>query len=95
MVLSLDPLWKGFLNFVHTRGGWTGKQIDWDPREPISPTKDCALERREIAEAHLEDTVARLKAMIISRHEDDGYGVEFAEDDEMGAFERPILREAE
>lgn len=98
MVLSLDPIWKAFLNFVHIRGGWTGKQIDWDPDEPVSLTTDHALEqRRRIVEAQMEDTLTRLRAMIISKHEDDRYGIDSDSggDDEVGSFERPILREAE
>ncbi|EIN09073.1 P-loop containing nucleoside triphosphate hydrolase protein [Punctularia strigosozonata HHB-11173 SS5] len=35
-VLSLDPLWRGFLNYVHQNGGWTGQSsIGWDPTEPV------------------------------------------------------------
>lgn len=30
-VLGEVPLWRGFLNFVHMRGGHTGKEFDWDP----------------------------------------------------------------
>ncbi|TDL24433.1 P-loop containing nucleoside triphosphate hydrolase protein, partial [Rickenella mellea] len=33
--LSLDPLWRAFLNKVYHGGGWTGKHIDWDPNEPV------------------------------------------------------------
>ncbi|ETW75760.1 hypothetical protein HETIRDRAFT_390120 [Heterobasidion irregulare TC 32-1] len=29
-VLGKIPLWRGFLNFVHMRGGHTGKNFDWD-----------------------------------------------------------------
>ncbi|EIN09607.1 P-loop containing nucleoside triphosphate hydrolase protein [Punctularia strigosozonata HHB-11173 SS5] len=35
-VLSLDPLWRGFLNYIHQNGGWTGQSgIGWDPTEPV------------------------------------------------------------
>ena len=30
-VLGKIPLWRGFLNFVHMRGGHRGKGFDWDP----------------------------------------------------------------
>ena len=30
-VLGEVPLWRRFLNFVHMRGGHTGKGFDWDP----------------------------------------------------------------
>jgi helicase MOV-10 len=31
-VLSLDPFWRAFLNYVYLNGGWTGlPDIAWDP----------------------------------------------------------------
>jgi len=97
IVLSLDPLWRGFLNFVHTRGGWKGKQIDWDPQEPVLPEGEYGAERRSREEANMEETIMRLKALILERHGDDGYEIndDYDDDDEATAFERPILREAE
>ncbi|KAF8868065.1 AAA domain-containing protein [Mucidula mucida] len=35
LVLSLDPLWRQFLNYIHCNGGWTGKGISWDPNEVV------------------------------------------------------------
>lgn len=33
-VLGLDPLWRGFLNYIHANGGWTGSPgIPWDPQQ--------------------------------------------------------------
>ncbi|EGO29184.1 hypothetical protein SERLADRAFT_456584, partial [Serpula lacrymans var. lacrymans S7.9] len=34
-VLSLDPLWRSFLNYVHNNGGWKGPSITWDPLAPV------------------------------------------------------------
>jgi helicase MOV-10 len=34
-VLSLDPLWRSFLNYIYTNGGWTGANISWDPLLPV------------------------------------------------------------
>ena len=34
-VLSLDPLWRGFLNYVYVNGGWTGPDIMWDPKAKV------------------------------------------------------------
>ncbi|KAA1476103.1 P-loop containing nucleoside triphosphate hydrolase protein [Dentipellis sp. KUC8613] len=34
-VLSLDPLWRGFLNYVYLNDGWKGVPISWDPNEPV------------------------------------------------------------
>lgn len=35
MVLGLDPLWRDYLNKVHTGGGWRGRPIPWNPTEPV------------------------------------------------------------
>jgi helicase MOV-10 len=35
-VLSLDPLWRAFLNYVYLNGGWTGlPNITWDPENEV------------------------------------------------------------
>ncbi|KAG0706249.1 P-loop containing nucleoside triphosphate hydrolase protein [Suillus ampliporus] len=35
-VLSLDPLWRSFLNYVHSNGGWTGPKPTWDTTETVN-----------------------------------------------------------
>ena len=96
VVLSLDPIWREFLDYVHIRGGWRGKQIDWDPEEPVLDTADFEAARRTKVEAEMEDTITRLRAMILEKHEEDGLIFEADDEDEdAAAFERPILREAE
>lgn len=94
-MLSLDPIWRGFLNYVHMNEGWRGKQIDWDPEEPVLQTAEYASERKQRAEGELEETIARLQAMIITKHDDNVFDIDVEEDNEAAAFERPILREAE
>ncbi|KAG1887596.1 P-loop containing nucleoside triphosphate hydrolase protein [Suillus subluteus] len=34
-VLSLDPLWRSFLNYVHLNGGWAGPGPIWDTTETV------------------------------------------------------------
>ncbi|KAF8156830.1 RNA helicase [Crassisporium funariophilum] len=96
VVLSLDPLWRTFLNFVHTRGGWKGKQIDWDPEELIvGETDEFGRARRAHVEGEMEETINRLRSLILERHQEDGYSIDSDDDEDAGAFERPVLREAE
>lgn len=73
-MLSLDPLWRRFLNYVHSKGGWRGKKIDWDPN-------DCATvdgfdeRRRDDAVSAIEKLVARTKSRISEQlvcEEDEG-----------------------
>ncbi|KIM42180.1 hypothetical protein M413DRAFT_70670 [Hebeloma cylindrosporum] len=97
VVLSLDPLWRAFLNFVYIRGGWRGKNIDWNPQEPILPTGEYeyGLQRKSKEEGDMEETLARLRAFIIQKHAEDELDIDLEEDEDASAFERPILREAE
>ncbi|KAF8621344.1 hypothetical protein AX15_007875 [Amanita polypyramis BW_CC] len=63
IVLSLDPLWRSFLNYVHVRGGWQGIPMTWNPEESVDLSSYDARYRKQ-AEAKLEDTLTRLKAII-------------------------------
>ncbi|KAF9443544.1 RNA helicase [Macrolepiota fuliginosa MF-IS2] len=103
-VLSLDPLWRGFMNYVYLRGGWKGRKIDWDPAAPLDadvPSYDA--EMRSQAARDSEEMIARLKAMIVKKHEDEDLDIdaldvsdeEGSEDGAAGAVERPIIREYE
>jgi helicase MOV-10 len=58
-VLSLDPLWRGFLNYVHLNGGWTGQSdISWDPHEPLREGGyDAEVRARALAE--LDEQLAK------------------------------------
>ncbi|KAJ7669415.1 RNA helicase [Mycena polygramma] len=83
-ILALDPLWRAFLNYVHNRGGWRGKAIEWDPEDPIvagSSGYDAEMKRR--AEGEAEETMARLKSLIVQRNE----GSEFDFDISDGELE--------
>jgi helicase MOV-10 len=99
----LDPLWRQFLNYVHVRGGWRGKEIDWNPEENVLPDGKYTSERQAQEDKKLEETMARLRAMIIDKHAEDGLNMGDvnadydgdSEEEDAAAFERPILREAE
>lgn len=34
-ILSLDPLWRGFLALIHGNGGWAGDEIPWDVESDV------------------------------------------------------------
>ena len=57
IVLSLDPFWKAFINYVHINGGYTGKKIDWDPREGADVNNTDAVKRRESALGELAELI--------------------------------------
>lgn len=69
MVLSLDPLWRTLLNYIHTNGGWRGKGIEWDPEQPIVP-EGYDRQMREHAEGEARDMITRLRSFIAENTED-------------------------
>ncbi|KAJ7056200.1 RNA helicase [Mycena amicta] len=100
-VLGLDPLWRAFMNYVHSRGGWRGKAISWNPEDPVSNSAPDAYDRemKQKAEGDAEETMARLKALIVRKNE--GSDLEFDLSDEeaewgiAGAVEQPMRWDAE
>lgn len=98
MILSLDPLWRKFLNFIHTRGGWRGKEINWDPEVPINPGQQgYDGEVRDRAEREMEETLERLKALVINVNDGSELGIDLSDDSDSDSDhdEIPIFREAE
>ncbi|KAJ8688713.1 hypothetical protein PTI98_013472 [Pleurotus ostreatus] len=57
-VLSLDPLWHAFMNYVYLNGGWRGPEPSWDPRDPTHTTTAQAMREKGMNE--LSDTMEAL-----------------------------------
>ncbi|KAK1216105.1 hypothetical protein PQX77_021283 [Marasmius sp. AFHP31] len=53
-VLSLDPLWRSFLNYVYENGGWTGPPPMWDTTEPVDFAGGYDVAIRDQARAEME-----------------------------------------
>jgi len=51
-VLSLDPLWRRFLNYVYNNGGWDGDDPSWDPEVEVN---DEGLYDRQVRAAAVAD----------------------------------------
>ncbi|KAH9948070.1 P-loop containing nucleoside triphosphate hydrolase protein, partial [Amylocystis lapponica] len=62
LVLSIDPIWRLFLNYVHLNGGWRGDPISWDP--PHAPVQDGAYD------AELREMGALSASAFMSRIEE-------------------------
>ncbi|KAJ3917943.1 RNA helicase [Lentinula edodes] len=101
MVLSLDPLWRAFLNYVYRGGGWRGKTISWDPAGAVDPFSEQGYdgETRQRAAGEAEETIARLKALITRKNGEieDGFQFELDDSDEetghFGFGEGAVFRE--
>jgi helicase MOV-10 len=69
VVLSLDPMWREFLNFVHDGGGWRGAPRDWDAEDEASEReRDFIAERRADLRRGLDamdDLARRLQSTVI------------------------------
>ncbi|KAJ6469382.1 P-loop containing nucleoside triphosphate hydrolase protein [Mycena sanguinolenta] len=86
-VLSLDPLWRAFLNYVYLGGGWTGGEISWDPHSPVSEAGGYDVITRVAAEADMNAFTRRMEALTIA-------GVDAVDGDDDTNVDRP-WREAE
>ncbi|RXW12422.1 hypothetical protein EST38_g13432 [Candolleomyces aberdarensis] len=91
-VLSLDPLWRSFLNYIHLEGGWVGPEIPWDPQAPVDPQGRYDDGVRSAAEADMNEYTRRMEEFVAtaSGEQEDGGGNdeegdgEEGEDDEEG-----------
>ncbi|OJT08299.1 hypothetical protein TRAPUB_838 [Trametes pubescens] len=59
-VLSIDPLWRAFMNYVHLHNGWRGDAPTWDTNAPVQMGGNYAEEIRDAAAADMEAFMARL-----------------------------------
>ena len=48
-MLSIDPLWRGFMNYVYAHGGWSGDAPGWDTTVPVQTDVDYAAAMRAAA----------------------------------------------
>ncbi|TFY71299.1 hypothetical protein EVG20_g1692 [Dentipellis fragilis] len=64
-VLSLDPLWRSFLNYIHRNKGWTGVPISWDPAEPVRDDGGYDAEIRARGVADMNDFAERMQGLTL------------------------------
>jgi helicase MOV-10 len=81
-VLSLDPLWRSFLNYVHVNGGWKGPSIPWDPRAPVEENGNHNQSLRELGLANMNEFTRRMESLTLA-------GVEEDEDEDGANVDRP------
>ena len=65
-VLSLDPLWRNFLNYIYVNGGWTGpEKISWDPKDPVDEAGGYDKRIRQATQLDMDDFMKRMEAMSL------------------------------
>ncbi len=81
-VLSLDPLWRSFLNYIHINGGWKGDAPTWDARAPVRESGGYDEELRQADIENMNDFARRMESMTLQ-------GVTEDEDEEEDNIDRP------
>lgn len=67
-VLSLDPLWRSFLNYIYNNGGWTGRPLpSWNTNDPDVDSADLLQARRAEISAEEEELIAKVTETIDKR----------------------------
>lgn len=69
-VLSLDPLWRSFLNYIHLNGGWTGADITWDPTTPVNEAGGYDTAACDAAKLVMNHFVHRVEGLPMDDTED-------------------------
>ncbi|TBU29420.1 P-loop containing nucleoside triphosphate hydrolase protein [Dichomitus squalens] len=59
-ILCLDPIWRGFLNYVYLHGGWRGDPPTWDVNVPVRDDADYFDELQEALAAEMGVFMSRL-----------------------------------
>lgn len=95
IVLSLDPLWRKFMTYVRSGGGWRGAELDIDIPEDIDD-EDYVQLRRSRAETQLELLIERWSTVgNIALEDDDGEGNDDEDEFEIVAADVPWRERAD
>ncbi|KDR68388.1 hypothetical protein GALMADRAFT_78731 [Galerina marginata CBS 339.88] len=72
-VLSLDPLWRSFLNYIHLNGGWIGPEITWDPSLPVDEAGryDKAIRTALAAQLDMNEFARRMESLTMAEVDED------------------------
>ncbi|KAF5389777.1 hypothetical protein D9757_006011 [Collybiopsis confluens] len=79
-VLSIDPLWRAFLNYIHRNGGWKGPGPTWDTRVDVDENGKYDVGVREKARDDMNEFTRMMEALTLD-------GVRALEDDDDGEME--------
>ncbi|KAF8632166.1 hypothetical protein AX17_004907 [Amanita inopinata Kibby_2008] len=75
-VLSLDPLWRRFLNYIHNNKGWTGPPPDWDTKAHVDDDGGYDRSIRERAQVDMNDFTRRMEQLTMAGVDDDDADVD-------------------
>jgi helicase MOV-10 len=64
-VLSIDPLWRSFLNYIHCNGGWKGPAPTWDTRAPVDEKGNYDAGVRSAARDDMNEFTRMIEALTL------------------------------
>lgn len=70
-VLSLDPLWRSFLNYIYLNGGWVGPDISWDPEVPVDMAGGYDKAVRAAAQLDMNEFARRMESLTMDEVEEE------------------------
>jgi helicase MOV-10 len=66
VVLSLDPMWREFLDYIHASGGWRGNAKDWESGDwAAKGPRNIVRERRNDARDAMDEFAQRIQDFVI------------------------------
>ena len=80
VILSLDQMWRAFLDYIHASGGWRGKPRDWDDAASTAAS-DFLMERRNDRLNAIDQLARRLQNAVIEEVGDSEDGSDTTEDE--------------
>lgn len=86
-VLSLDPMWRSFLNYVRSNNGCTGAEISWDYDQEVDVAGDYAGGYIDAGINDMNALMIRLQERTLAGASAGGGGAD--DDDDGGNVDRP------
>jgi len=65
-VLSLDPLWRRFLNYVYLNTGWKGPPPTWDTQADVDDAGGYDAAIRAEAEEDMNELTRRIEMLTMT-----------------------------
>lgn len=80
-VLSLDPLWRSFLNYVYLNGGWAGPKPTWDTTETVDESGGYDQHIRATAMIDMNLLTRRIELVVGEKVKTSNEGDDDGDDD--------------
>ena len=88
-VLSLDPLWRSFLNYIHLNGGWAGPAPTWDTNETVDESGEYDQQIRAAAVTEMNLLSRRVEWAVWENVKTSAMNEGGDDDDEDANSDRP------